>query len=198
MILTPSPTTQSPLDRNRDVLFSRHGDSIYNFLFAMNGSEKAAVNQTVVTFHRAFRDGELLRNPSALRISIFRMAYESFLHGERTARMKRSVLDWAACSLGRRKDLHPEDDPGKTAEHEHTALQSALILAIQDLPERQRCVMVLRGMEHWTNEDVAQVLRCSTGEVTGLLIQANVRLKSRLSPFVGQSEGSAASSSGPA
>ncbi|MDQ2733037.1 MAG: sigma-70 family RNA polymerase sigma factor [Armatimonadota bacterium] len=198
MTLTQPTTARRTKPADRDQLFSQFGDAIYNYLFAMNGSEKAAVNQTVETFHRAFRNAELLRYPPALRVSLFRLAYDSFLQGERSSRMKRSVLDWAASSLGCRRTLQPEDDPGKTAEHEHTALQSALLLAIQALPERQRCVMVLRGMEHWTNEDVAQVLRCSTGEVTELLMQANARLKNRLSPFVGQMDARPVSSSGPA
>jgi RNA polymerase sigma factor (sigma-70 family) len=56
-------------------------------------------------------------------------------------------------------------------------LRSSVRAALQDLPPRQRAVIVLRYFEDMTEEEAAQVLVCSSGTVKSQSSKALARLR---------------------
>jgi RNA polymerase sigma-70 factor, ECF subfamily len=60
---------------------------------------------------------------------------------------------------------------------------SALRGALDELPERQRTVVILRDVEGWSSDEVRDALRLSCGNQRVLLHRARTRLRELLAPF---------------
>jgi RNA polymerase sigma-70 factor (ECF subfamily) len=60
---------------------------------------------------------------------------------------------------------------------------SALRGALDELPERQRTVVILRDVEGWSSDEVRDALRLSGGNQRVLLHRARTRLRELLAPF---------------
>jgi RNA polymerase sigma-70 factor (ECF subfamily) len=75
---------------------------------------------------------------------------------------------------------------------ERTALSaeawSAIRAALDELPERQRTVVVLRDVEGWTSDEVRAALDLSAGNQRVLLHRGRAQLRASLAPYLEQSE----------
>lgn len=75
---------------------------------------------------------------------------------------------------------------------ERTALSaevwSAIRAALDQLPERQRTVVILRDVEGWTSDEVRAALDLSAGNQRVLLHRGRAHLRALLAPFLDQSE----------
>ena len=92
-------------------------------------------------------------------------------------------------SRGRRAALRRRVDPllhGPTSEEQpDVALQLDIWSALESLPPRQRACAVLRYLEDMTEQEVADLLSCSTGTVKSQLHKARSKLGPLLRGEVG-------------
>lgn len=69
-----------------------------------------------------------------------------------------------------------------------TEAWSAIRAALDELPERQRTVVVLRDVEGWTSDEVRATLGLSAGNQRVLLHRGRAHLRASLAPFLDQPE----------
>ena len=99
----------------------------------------------------------------------------------RRARERRAVF-WSALP----EEVPVEDpfDPGPEQRVIAGDLWSTVRAALDELPERQRTVVVLRDVEGWTAEEVSAALRISPGNQRVLLHRGRVRMRELLLPHL--------------
>lgn len=59
-------------------------------------------------------------------------------------------------------------------------LAGQAIRALQEMPEQQRMIVILKHVEGMTYEEIARALRCSTGSVKKALFRAIQKLRARM------------------
>jgi len=99
----------------------------------------------------------------------------------RRAKERRAVFWSPLC-----EDVPAEDafDPGPEQRAMADDVWSAVRAALDELPERQRTVVVLRDVEGWTAEEVSAALRISPGNQRVLLHRGRVRMRELLLPHL--------------
>lgn len=74
----------------------------------------------------------------------------------------------------------PDLDPGPEARYEtHEAIQLAFIGAIQELPSRQRAILLFRDVLGWSAQETAELLESSVASVNSALQRARTKLRQR-------------------
>lgn len=170
------------------------------YCYRMLGSLADAEDAVQDAMVRAWRSAASLRDPSAQRGWMYRIATRvCFDHLE--GRKRRALpLDMSpapsapvASSLGspleaaawvepapdsRVLGTAPAADPAAVAE-ERESVRLALVAALQLLPPRQRAVLVLREVLHWHADEVAALLDTSVASVNSLLQRARATIAAR-------------------
>jgi RNA polymerase sigma-70 factor (ECF subfamily) len=78
---------------------------------------------------------------------------------------------------------HPEPPDPDAVVHEHT-IQEVFHQALQQLPEAQRQLIVMRDLEEMEYEQMAQILGCTVGGVKLRVLRARRALKAKLEPLL--------------
>jgi RNA polymerase sigma-70 factor (ECF subfamily) len=162
--------------------------------YRMLGSLEDAEDQVQETFLRAWRRLETYQGRASVRAWLYKIATNACLDAlER--RPKRGLP----------ADLYPHSDPsapleppvnepvwiepfpddllapseaGPEARYEsHESISFAFLIALQELPARQRCALILGDVLDWRAEEIAGVLDASVSAVNSLLHRARSTLK---------------------
>jgi len=151
------------------ALYARHGDALYALICRVTGSPDEA--EDVV--HDLFLGlPELLRryeDRGQLRAWLRRVAVRLAQAGRRRTRRRASLL--AAT---------PEAQPHQPGSHPLDRLDLARALAA--LPDAQRVVFVLKQVEGYSHDDIADMLGISTGASRTRHLRALRRLRQLLEP----------------
>ncbi|MFB3882097.1 MAG: RNA polymerase sigma factor [Armatimonadota bacterium] len=152
-----------------DALVARHYRGIYNVVYRMLGSTDDAADVTQETFVRAYSrlhtfqlDGSFLAWSRAIASNL------SIDHLRRRGRRPVSLDERIESG-----DQHAELDSGASPEDQvERAEESRRVLAaVQQLPERQRAVLVLRHIEGLKLNEIADTLHMPLGTVKTMLFR---------------------------
>jgi RNA polymerase sigma-70 factor (ECF subfamily) len=154
----------------------------YRMLGALGDAEDL-VQETCL---RAWDHRERFEGRATVRTWLFRIATNACLNAiEHRARRRLPEQHQPAAELGESVaprmnepiwlepfpgDGAPADLEGATERREHVAL--AFVMALQELPARQRAVLLLRDVVGWDTKDVASALETSVGGVESALFRA--------------------------
>jgi RNA polymerase sigma-70 factor (ECF subfamily) len=141
------------------------------FARALTGSREAADDLTQDTLERAWVKRELWQAGTNLRAWLFAVMHGVFVNGVRRARPTELLDDLD--SSGRERA-----DDGASAETA-TALRE-LRTALLRLPEEQRQVVLLVGLEQFSYAEAAEVLAVPIGTVMSRLARGRERLRQLL------------------
>lgn len=163
-----------------DQLMQRYEKKVYALCFRMAGNPDDAADLAQEAFLKAFRALPSFKGESQFSTWLYRIVTNTCLD-ERRKRAKRPQL----VSLDKPLDTGDGEMaltlPADVPDPLHSALAQELQAEIQALlallPEEQRLVLVLRDLEGYSYEEIADILRINIGTVKSRLNRARTRMR---------------------
>ncbi len=158
------------------VLVRKYQDRLFNTLARLLGNIEDAHDVVQDSFIQAFVKLETFQQSSAFYTWLYRIAMNM---AATLRRRKRAVLsvDQAREATGR-EPIDLGESPGERLERQER--QRQVRQAIAELPEEYRAVVVLREMEGFCYETIAEVLDLPIGTVRSRLHRARILLRDQL------------------
>jgi RNA polymerase sigma-70 factor, ECF subfamily len=169
---------------------------LIGYCYRMLGSSSEAEDATQEALIRAWRSVDRFEGRSSLRTWLYRIATNvclDFLSG-RQRRARPMDLGPAVNAPSGPGDSLPEnrwlqpipdgrvlpggEDPAETAVARET-IRLAFVAALQELPPRQRAVLILREVLHWHADEVATLLETTVASVNSALQRARATLAAK-------------------
>jgi RNA polymerase sigma-70 factor (ECF subfamily) len=153
-----------------------HLDALYGFAMVLTASESEAQDLLQETYLRAFGACELLMPDSNLKAWLFVIMRNIWLNQVRHQRCGPEFveIDDHDITDGRRTE-NPADDPLKLLirKIERERVRDA----IARLPQPYREAVVLRDLEGFSYQEIAQIIGCPTGTVMSRLARGREKLR---------------------
>jgi len=176
---------RSGVDQAYETLLERYQQPVYNLVYRLLDDPSDASDVVQEVFLKIFRSIGSFRGNSSLKTWIYRIAYnEAWNHRRWFTRHKRQEVglerdrdDDGGLSFG---DVLP--DPGRSAfeivsdRETHALIEEALA----DLNPAFRAAVVLRDIEDFSYEEIAEVLDVSLGTVKSRILRGREALKKGL------------------
>lgn len=154
-----------------DHLFVRHHRPLYGYMARMTGDRHAAEDLVQEAFLRLLRLRGRYAPQGRFRAWLFRIGH-NLAHDHIRAGHRLVAIDDAG-ELGEEMTSALED-------LEEAEQRRSLEAAVTALPPQHRDVLLLRGVEGLSNEEIASVLGCSHGAVRVRIHRAVSALRARL------------------
>ncbi len=164
-------------------LFELHADKLlrlgYALLFNQTDAEDV-VQDALIGFVDALRDGRFRGGNGVVEAYLRRSVRNRCIDKLRqSGRLPTSQVANIDCELyTRHKPILP------SGVLEEKRMQALIEAAIQNLPDAQRAVIVLRLLEDYSYQQIADELRISLDYVKNLMARARKHLRQELDPFV--------------
>ena len=160
-------------------IVARYRGRLYNFVFRFVGDRETAEDIVQETFLRAFRKRKEYRAIANFSTWLFTIAGN--LAKSELRRRKR----WRLFSLHRDEESDtgmelPDESfrPDKIAESSLADVQ--IQEAIVSLPENYRQVILLRGVEGMSYQEISEIVKCPVGTVKSRVNRARLKLQQKL------------------
>ncbi|HUW56465.1 MAG TPA: sigma-70 family RNA polymerase sigma factor [Planctomycetota bacterium] len=155
-------------------LVQRHQDKVLGLAYRMLGRWEAAEDVAQDTFVRVYQAAPTYRPQARFTTWLYRIVTNLCLDARRRA-------DRSPVTLGPTSDIPtPETAAASTEANERAQWVRR---AVQDLPARQRAVLVLHRYQRLSYAEVAEVTGWSESAVESLLVRAYAALRRRLTKF---------------
>ena len=156
------------------VLYERHVDQIYQYIFYRTGNRQDAEDLTARTFFRALDkiDGYTYRGVP-FSAWLYRIAHNLVANWHRdTSRRQVVSLDELVTRSSRR------EEPASLAEERED--RSLLLQAARRLPPERQQLLILKFVEQMTNAEIAKVMGRTEGAIKSLYHRTLVALREEL------------------
>lgn len=158
------------------VLVRKYQDRLYNAVAHSMGNAEDARDAVQEAMVQAFLRLETFQQSSAFYTWLYRIAFNIAASHRRRKHITASV-DQAREATGQ-EPVDAGPDPGDRIEQEERCQQ--VRQAIAQLSEEHRSVLVLRDMEGFCYEEIAEVLNLPVGTVRSRLHRARMQLRDLL------------------
>ena len=152
-----------------NALVSCHYRGIYNMLYRMIGNAEDASDLTQETFLRVYTRLQTFDPTQSFLAWIRRIATNLCIDRLRQRRGPALSLDQQMESGSEYPDSRPGSSPADAVEMAEDSRR--VLAAVQQLPAKQRAVLVLRHVEGLKLEEIARTLRLPLGTVKVLLFR---------------------------
>ncbi len=175
-------------------LMTKYQDRVYNAQLRIVGNSEDARDLTQETFLKALSGISSFRRSSQLYTWLFRIAVNLAMNHRRKVQRDRALRDPSGnhvSRVGRQADRlvrqARERAPADPADRAEAEEQHALVRrALEELDPQQRTVIVLRDIEGFDYQDMAEILDVAVGTIKSRLHRARMALRELLVPhFVG-------------
>src|SRR5579871_2208027 len=166
----------------------RYKSKVYNFIHRMVHSALDAEDLTQETFVRAYLSIHSFQSRASLNTWLFRIATNLCIDYSR----KQKKTQGLTTSLSQESDENEEEaqrdipdvafDPQRLLLNKE--LGTRLDLALRELPEKLRTVVLLYDIEGLTYEEIAAIAGCPLGTVKSRLFNARYALREKLAPYL--------------
>jgi len=154
------------------------------------GSDAADVTQEV--FVKIYRGISGFHGEASLRTWIYRIALHEASNQRRWWTRHRRQEVTIEAETGDSNDGHPLSIKDTLAdEHEspfdiavHSEMRDRIEAALRQIPQPFRAVLVLRDLEGFAYEEIAEILNVNLGTVKSRLMRGRSHLKAQLAPYV--------------
>jgi RNA polymerase sigma-70 factor (ECF subfamily) len=167
-------------------LVLRYQDRLFNTCWRICGHMEDARDITQQAFLRAYEALPGFRHESGFYTWIYRVAVNLALsHRRSAARHRLASLDGSPQSGTQAENLTRDRITAADAAErsaDTADLQRAVAHALQELPEDDRAVLVLRDIEGFDYQEIAGILEVPTGTVKSRLHRARMALREAVAP----------------
>jgi len=169
-------------------LISRYQQPLYSLIYRVLPNPGDAADITQEVFVKIFRGIGRFHGEASLRTWIYRIALHEALNQRRWwSRHQRQELALDAEGDDRyaapaESLIDQQESPFDAAAHAEIA--SRVEAAIREVPEPFRTVVVLRDIEGFGYEEIAEILNANLGTVKSRLMRGRAHLKGLLAPFM--------------
>ena len=173
-----------------DWLVTHYHAPVYNLILSMLGDTSDAADGSQEVFLKAFRGIRKFRQGSSLKTWLYRIAIREALNHKR----------WFKRHLQKNVSIDAEPEEGHAAieiedlgatPFEQLAsreIQIAVHHALQEVPDVFRTAVILRDLEGFSYDEVAEVLECSVGTVKSRILRGRRALRQVLEPLLREHE----------
>ena len=156
-------------------LVEKHQNRLYHSMLRLSGSPEEARDVVQDTFVRAFVKLNTFRGTSNFYTWLYRIAFNTAMTQRRRTRPSVSLEQVRACG-GEPEDRGEPPDQRLAKQDEAEQIQRAL----GALAEEHRTVLVLREIDDFSYENIAQILALPVGTVRSRLHRARMRMKEEI------------------
>lgn len=163
-------------------LVDRYQQKVYNIAFRMTNSHEDALDLAQESFLRVYRALASYKGESAFSTWVFRIASNVCLDEMRKKkRQPRIALSTDSLVAGEEGDYAIEIASGEASNPEQRLLQAEMrreiTQALNTLSEEHRVVLVLRDIEGYSYEEIADMLGVNIGTIKSRLNRARLALR---------------------
>jgi RNA polymerase sigma-70 factor, ECF subfamily len=186
-------------------LISRYQQPLYSLIYRILPNPGDAADITQEVFVKVFRGISRFQGEASLRTWIYRIALHEALNQRRWwSRHSKREVTIEGNDAGQGEEQHAgiietlvdqQESPFEMAAHAEVAAR--VEAALREVPEPFRTVVVLRDIEGFGYEEIAEILDANLGTVKSRLMRGRAHLKSRLTPYMEAARRRPASSSLP-
>jgi RNA polymerase sigma-70 factor (ECF subfamily) len=169
-----------------DWLVTHYHAPVYNLILGMLGDASDAADGTQEVFLKAFRGIRGFRHGSSLKTWLYRIAIREALNHKRWFKrhLQKTVSIDAELEEGRE---HLEIEDLCATPFEQLAAREMQVVvqrALHSIPHVFRVAVILRDLEGFSYEEVAEILECSIGTVKSRILRGRRALKEILQPLL--------------
>jgi RNA polymerase sigma-70 factor (sigma-E family) len=169
IVTTPAERSRSATSAARlEELYVRNAPAALRLAYFLSGDRETAQDLVQDAFVKVAGRFAHLRTPDASDAYLRRTIVNLFTSQLRRRRLERAHL---ARERGAAAHPHVDDDP---------ALRDEVWRALGTLPARQRAAVVLRYYEDLSEQETAEVLRCSVGAANQLVARGMAALRDHI------------------
>jgi RNA polymerase sigma-70 factor (ECF subfamily) len=151
--------------------------SVYNLALKIMKNESDALDVSQDVFLKAYTNLENFRGDSRFSVWLYRLAYNACIDASRKSKTGMNVSLTVQDEDSESAELDLADTkPLPEEETERRETQREVQAAIQELPEEQRRIIVMREFSDMAYEDIAASLGISVGTVKSRLSRARKNL----------------------
>jgi RNA polymerase sigma-70 factor, ECF subfamily len=156
------------------ILYERYVKRIYNYIFYRTGNPPDAEDLTERVFHRAFGHIQSYTNRGVpFSAWLYRIAHNLVANWHRDNSRRHEVPLEDRTTLGVHR-THPEMELVQNQEKE------VLLQVIRRLPEERQQLLILKFVEHLSNQEVAVIMNRSEGAIKSLYHRTLLALRDEL------------------
>jgi RNA polymerase sigma-70 factor, ECF subfamily len=169
-----------------DWLVTHYHAPVYNLILGMLGDASDAADGTQEVFLKAFRGIRGFRHGSSLKTWLYRIAIREALNHKRWFKrhLQKTVSIDAELEEGR---AHLEIEDLCATPFEQLAAREMQVVvqrALHSIPHVFRVAVILRDLEGFSYEEVAEILECNIGTVKSRILRGRRALKEILQPLL--------------
>jgi RNA polymerase sigma-70 factor (ECF subfamily) len=166
-----------------DTLIANYEDRAYQYAYRLTNNKEDAMDIVAETFVRVHGALKNFRGQSAFGTWLYRILTNCSLDmRKKEKRNQHSSLDTPVVVDGSTMERQIEDEgPGPGEEAETSAREAAIQMALGNMPEYQKAMLVMYHVEMQSYEDIAQILDLPLGTVKSRLNRARIALREQLS-----------------
>ena len=161
------------------ALFDTHKRRVYSLCLQMTGDVTEAEDLTQDAFIQVFRKLNTFRGDAAFSTWLYRVALNTVLMKLRRRRPRQISLD-EPIGVNSNSSFVPREYGRKDPHLQGAVDRISLLRAIKELPDGYRTIFVLHDVEGYDHREIAQMLRCSTGNSKSQLHKARLKIRELL------------------
>jgi len=169
------------------LLVSRYQDRLFNTLTSVLGSFHDARDVSQDAFIHAFEKLHTFRGQSTFYSWLFRIALNCAVSRQRKQSRGHASIEATREQTGLEPaDHHPEAQPEFALESAER--QRLVQAALAALPEEFRTVLILKEIEGYKYEEIAEIVDCPIGTVRSRIHRGRLELREKLQVLFNQQE----------